>query len=1313
MVDPARRELVAASVQQWADQLLDLSANNNLLYFRDLRRGTLALDPAAGALDVLLAGEQVPLAALAADDDADDLRVRAAALVGKAAELAEERGLDALHVTFGLAAWDDVSVRARKPAAPVILIPVAVSPGRGRAEYAIQMIGEPRVNPAMLRKLTIDFAAPVSFAAVDDALQEAADRDALRAAVDEIAAGLTHVPSLNVDNHARLGTFSYTRLPMVQNLEASLELLADHLLIAALCGDQDARNALNAHHAALPIPPGPDEIALADERLVLDADSSQSRVVGLAVAGHNLAVQGPPGTGKSQAIALLIAELAAQGKRVLFVASKRAAIDAVVGRLDDDGLGALVADLHGRNVARGAFAAALAESLAEHGAQPAVDLTDLHQQLRQARQRLVRRADAEYQRRDPSEVTVHETRTVLTTVEQPTPLRISHLRLRNLDRATITRARAAVADWLAAGAGELFGRDAAWLASPVSDLGQTPGILELARRARAGLTDITASAERLRAVGITPASDLRGLRNQLTVGAELAAAIDALGAGVVFSDELDLIAGHLADLDAGASSRLRAAVSRPHRQSFKRACHALADNGRPARIPDAFAAFAAALKARDKWRRGGGADAVPDDLRRLRDALSGVLEQIRDLAEDCPHPSLTQSLAEPTDQLLVVLAELSRDVNALAATVAINQAEQRLASEGLDLLVAPMREDPAGAPALLEQVIHASLLDWISLNDPHLTGDLTPMAAEYARLDLAHRDSASARVLRDCALRSVQARDRHPEQAALVARQAALRPRSRRHLPVRELIAQAPDVILALRPCLAMSPLMVSELLPAVADLFDVVISDEASQMTPAEAIPAIMRARQAVIAGDRHQLPPTRFFTAAQADEDPDDDRDGTAGFQSLLDSVTGVATEVGLTWHYRSHDQRLIAFSNHHVYGGRLETFPGSTTKSPLRLEVVNGAEGAPATAEHEAERVVDLIAAHALCHPQDSLGVIALSLAHANRINDTLTRRRSDMAEGPELDALDALLTAEHEPAFIKNLERVQGDERDRVILAVGFAPDPDTGVLAHNFGPVNQDGGERRLNVAITRARKAMTVVSCIRAEDIDPGRVSRHGGRMLREFLAYAQAGGDRALPPQPDRDQVAIVTAEIRDALTALGLTVVTDAGMDLAVVDPADPDRFVLAVDVDGPDQHAVGSARDRERLREQQLRRLGWRVCRIFPSAWIADPHAQMQRLLPALDGVLAAAPSPTAPAAPARPARPQTTDRYDPAQIAALAAWLITDTLPRTRAQLTEALIGELGFARGGARVDAAVAAALDLLDAGGARTPPPTGDPGDCL
>lgn len=446
--------------------------------------------------------------------------------------------------------------------------------------------------------------------------------------------------------------------------------------------------------------------------------------------------------------------------------------------------------------------------------------------------------------------------------------------------------------------------------------------------------------------------------------------------------------------------------------------------------------------------------------------------------------------------------------------------------------------------------------------------------------------------------------------------------KKRRHLPVRSLLSQIPTALPQLKPCLMMSPLTVSYFLPPDA-LFDVVIFDEASQVPPEDAVNCVYRGRQLIVAGDPNQLPPTDFFQKVLSVESDQEAESQVDDFESVLElALTCGYPERRLRWHYRSHHDSLIAFSNRFIYDNSLITFPpphrDGDELGVRFVHVPDGVFDRGRTAKNlvEAQRVVDVLAQEIRAHPESTLGVVAFSAAQQQAIEDEWerrVRREPDLERATRGDRLRAL--------FIKNLETVQGDERDTIIVSVGYGRDAN-GRLIKNFGPLNRERGWRRLNVAVTRARKKLVVVSSIRSDDFEtaeavPGAVER-GAELLRAYLAYAERG---TLPTTVGDDRSRgtfenAFEAEVAAAVRSLGYEVVPQVGVgtyriDIGVVSRTLPSRYVLGIECDGVSYHSAKTARDRDRLREQVLRQLGWRIHRVWSQDWFERRDIALKRL------------------------------------------------------------------------------------------------------
>jgi very-short-patch-repair endonuclease len=498
------------------------------------------------------------------------------------------------------------------------------------------------------------------------------------------------------------------------------------------------------------------------------------------------------------------------------------------------------------------------------------------------------------------------------------------------------------------------------------------------------------------------------------------------------------------------------------------------------------------------------------------------------------------------------------------------------------------------------------------------------------------------------------------DQLALLKRQLQLKAR---HMPLRRLFREAGDVLRALKPCVLMSPLSVAKYLDPEHQGFDVVVFDEASQIPPWDAVGAIARGTQVIVVGDSRQLPPTSFFEAAESEEEPDDEQ--IEELESILDEAVAAGLhQLRLRWHYRSRHESLIAFSNHHYYDNRLHTFPSADQGAAGRgVELVPVPEGyydrgRSRTNRGEAEATVaELLRLLRLPEGErPTVGVVTFSTPQQRLIEDLLDEAIANL---PELQHL--LSDQAEEPVFIKNLESVQGDERDVMLFSIGYGPDR-AGKVTMSFGPLNRQGGERRLNVAITRARQRLVVFSTLRHDQIDLARSSAVGVAHLKSFLQYAEQGVgalDAALTVRDRLQFDSPFEAWVHAWLTSQGHEVHTQIGcsgyrIDLAVVDPQRPGAYLLAVECDGAAYHSSRNARERDRLREEVLRGLGWKVHRVWSTDWWYERDHAQQRLLEAIDNARRAPsghPVPKVPTAPiaAAPARPSFDERLEaPAEV-----------------------------------------------------------------
>ena len=609
----------------------------------------------------------------------------------------------------------------------------------------------------------------------------------------------------------------------------------------------------------------------------------------------------------------------------------------------------------------------------------------------------------------------------------------------------------------------------------------------------------------------------------------------------------------------------------------------------------------------------GSIQACRTGVERLEVALEAVAEAI-ELRSDRfrPGTGLAESPYEDLDQWLVSAAAELPSAHEVAR---FNQVEQKAMEAGIPEVAeaAASRED-AGEhlAALFDHGCYSTWLETALRERPPLAqfdGDThAGIATQFRKLDTAQFESNRVQL----AQLHWEGLPRHHGGGQLGVLRREFQKKSR-HLPVRTLMSKAGNAIQSIKPVFMMSPLSIAKYIPPGSVSFDMVVFDEASQVRPVEAMGAILRGKQSVVVGDSRQLPPTSFFDRAGGDMA--EEQSDTADLESILGLFCAQgAPERWLRWHYRSRHESLITVSNHEFYDNRLIVFPSPDAgkkESGLRFQHDPGnayEQGGINVAE--ARKVAAAVMEHARTTPHLTLGAVAFNLKQARRIEDELEILRH---RDP---SLEASFFAQHpdEPFFVKNLENVQGDERDVILISVGYGK-LSSGLLRMNFGPLNKDGGERRLNVLITRAKRRCVVYSNFVAADVDLRRSKARGIQALKTFLKYADTGV-LDVPRASGREADSPFEEAVAAALRARGHDIEHQVGstgffIDLAVVDPDRPGRYMLGIECDGAMYHSARSARDRDRLRQQVLEGLGWSIHRIWSTDWFRNRERELTRV------------------------------------------------------------------------------------------------------
>jgi len=1331
---------------------MDLSRRNRLFHYKALKSGSLSLRAdAIEAIGLLLAGKKVPIVELStvAESRGPDAQLKQVRTIArKAMENEEERGLSTLFVIIDQLTW--TAEDGKETLSPLALLPVGAEvEGRAGRSVTLQAKGEVVVNPVLVHALARAYRVAAPPETEDDDV--AARLSALRAWADAASAG---IPGASRGAHLSLDNLSFQKMAMVQELVDQLDTIAAHDLIASLAGDPDAAASLLARRSA---PVGfdvLDTISPDDEHLVLDADSSQVRIVLEAKRGNSGVIHGPPGTGKSQTITNLISSLVASGKRVLFVAEKRAALDVVKRRLEGVGLGHCVLDLHGADVSRRAIALQLGQAIAAINSTPPMDATATHRQYVQKRDALKGRMQRLHAHNPLTNESLHDTMGKVLTAQRAHLVGKSRWRGGDLQKLTAARVDQAVQRLEDIQGGHRIVRDdeeSLWMRARPNVDGQ--GILS----ALDGLEAIEQrylpafKGEALRIAeshGLTEPLSLDVMRRLLDASMTTQTALQP------WKDQpmqvpLDEALREVSVVGRGFWAT---AFAWMFRSTFRAAHRALRDaHVLPASLEGLWKAAAQLSASLQQWKSLAPRALPPRDDREfvvVRERLAVIQGALVAVDKVLPEGWHKRSLDDVASLCRMLLQD-----RAIARRIpGARKVRAELLALGLErFLDETVREDhpPEQWEAFLLGAWRSSVVEeaqadtnLFEVERPALDQTVAVFrTSDRERLQLAHH-----RVRRAHAEHAVAAYNRDPAGYQLLQRECT---KKSRHLSFRTLLDRASVAVIATCPCVLASPLSVSQLLPASSDLFDVVIFDEASQVLPEDAVPALLRARQAIVAGDPKQLPPTTFF--ASADTEPGDEEGALDGVESVLDALLPVLPSWKLEWHYRSRDERLIAFANRHIYGDSLVTFPSARVQPPISCQEAPmvAAVGQEDSSSSEVQLVVQAVLEHARQNAGKSLGVITMGMPHRNRLQMALDEA---VHRHPELQGFFDVHRDER--FFIKNLEQVQGDERDVIFLSIGYGKDAN-GQLPFRFGPLLQHGGERRLNVAVTRSREQMQVFASFSDLDMDENKVRSDGVRMLRDFLAFARSGAKLLGREGAAPFQLNPFEEDVKLALEAKGVRLVAQLGvsryrLDFAVQQPDQPGRYLLAIECDGASYHSAPTARDRDRLRQQQLESLGWRVHRIWSTDWfnhrarevdgcllaiaLAAAAVRAPTLPPAAQagpsspppgpGMAFAMPRPAAPPPPSAPpsappsgpptpsaaprsapSMPPTTpkpvlppktwatiDQVPPHVLQSIVRWVCSDGLLRTDDQIVQIVVPELGFERSGSRIRAAIVDAV---------------------
>lgn len=1212
----------------------------------------------------------------------------------------EETGVNIAYIAFGFIHWTESADPKTVMRAPILLAPITIENESSIEPYRVKITDdETIVNPTFAFKLQNDYGIK---------LPDFDEDEGIEGYFAKLQAILSRL-QWQVSTECKIGIFSFLKINMYKDLKDNAETIARHTNVRALLGEL---NKVNTENNAERIP----GTGLLDLHNVVDADSSQAEAIQTALFGQSFVLQGPPGTGKSQTITNMIAECLADGKKVLFVSEKLAALNVVYEKLKAAGLEEFCLELHSHKANKRQVIDELCHTLKlqKSGVSP------------QAEKELRAKKDAQA-KLDVYASELHKIRPIINKslyelYEEVAACRLApdlDFVIQNLQEKGeeyIEKAERALARFVAyiPSVGYDY-RQNVWYGYVNADCSY-----EKALQVKADLLALAELAEGLLAIA-------DGLKDDYGVSAEKLTRARVFADFFALAKEGDFLAPALLNpvilhktletvkqmqplakvilnkkalLDKGfdgdiyqvdgqaAYKKLTKQFSGFFSRLFSKEYRQLIlgiklckKDGKRLNYESAVAAaqllctYQEKVKEFDRLQQsaegklGVAYAGVNSDFARCiaqLESLTGICQtgikfgklSTMDLAQ---YDGLRKKFAELSENYVKLFAKAGKAETRLLADFDLKAYD--LSGVSLRSLAKKCRGCLENADKLDNWCEFTKLLqllkglELLSFVDYAIAKKVAAdqIVAAYDKafytqwVDGALRLSPAllelARVPHDEAVKRFREKDElHFEinKAKIKAELSTQRPSSdmiapgggvsillregekkRKQKGIRTLLSEIGDLVQTLKPCFLMSPLSVSTYLGADMQ-FDVVIFDEASQIFPQDAVGAIYRGKQLIVVGDSKQMPPSNFFNAA-VDVDTDEETEDITDFESILDLCSTTFPQRRLKWHYRSRFESLISFSNQNFYDGDLVTFPASKTDevgAGVDFVFVDGVfDRKTRTNRAEAEKITEMVFEHIEKYPDRSLGVVAFSIAQQGLIDKLISKRRR---QDPSKDFF--FKSDKFEPFFVKNLETVQGDERDTILFSIAYARDAQ-GKLLLNFGPINREGGERRLNVAVTRAKYNIRVVSSIRGADIDASGTKSVGVRLLRDYLTYAEKGGvilrEENERENPFARSESPFAAEVRDFLQENGYQVDMQVGssafkIDLAVK-YADGQDYALAVECDGASYRSSKTARDRDRLRQDNLERMGWKFYRIWSTDWFRNKRVEKERLLAAAKDAL----------------------------------------------------------------------------------------------
>ncbi len=1329
----------------WAEKLLDTGKRNNLISFRDTKSSTaeIMIPEADNVFKNCAVGFVFDIFdPKLSDDSSSEKRERqlnreeykslfaekiknnktlliyaqtknpltaVKSIAKKAKAQQDETGINVAYLAFGFIRWNERDNAETGFLAPLLLVHVNIITGSILDPIKIEVSDDDAiVNPTFSYFLQETYGI---------SLPEYSDGDTLSGYLERVKATVSSL-KWDVISACKLGIFSFLKLNMYEDLKKNADLIAANENVRLMLGEKS--------NSDFGLSGGQDqeykrlENPLIDLHTVVEADSSQMEAIEMAKGGKSFVLQGPPGTGKSQTITNIIAECLYDGKKVLFVSEKQAALNVVFDKLKKAKLADFCLELHSHKANKKTIIDELNRTLTSKKYDVSSNAEEEIRQKKMALKRLDTYVEALHQQRTPLNMSLYRLFELYAAFRTcpDIPFRIKDISekgeeyllqaIQLLDQY-VAYLPSIGCDYrqntwygltpkkLTYDEREELRENLTLLLRGYRELQSTSEEIEkkyecvgsnyvktkrwqsiLAFLATSGIvTPRMLSSEAIQQV-ITNASIMSEVSNTIQCARnELFGVFKPEIVDSLFGDDIH------SKLMTEYSSLFSRAVNKDYKQIIEQLQSFLLNPGKikyqnALYYSEQLMKYQMAIQVYRQHEeaikgyfgdsyRGYDSDwnQVMLDLETVKSFLQDGQESFGTIMQMDGEVFKSNRQSYEEDQ-----KKLKDRIEAVEASK--TKIQQMFIPEVLDLehddyskctkkLEACLDEiDRLGNwfsfLELLSQIESLGLLQFINvtidsqINSESIVGSFRKAFYKQWIESILYSDvelASFSRVAQDQMIQLFAKKDEIQYEISQAQIRSALsnsRPnwdlvaggsavsilrregnKKRKQMPIRKLLSEIGGLVQVLKPCFLMSPLSVSTYLDAEKIHFDTVVFDEASQIFPQDALGAIYRGKQLIVVGDSKQMPPSNFFNASIDSDDEEDEEIGDINdFESILDICSSIYTTKRLAWHYRSHYESLIAFSNLNFYGNTLVTFPSSKMDRKgigVDFYYVEGVfDRQSKTNRAEAELIVDLVYQNIQEYPNRSLGVVAFSVAQQNLIDTLLSDRRTKNPEYESFFGSDKL-----EPFFVKNLETVQGDERDTIIFSIAYAKDSQ-GRFIQNFGPLNREGGERRLNVAITRAKDNVQIVSSIRYTDINLSNTNAEGVRLLRAYLDYAE-NGEKALGRTvtvSEKDQFdSAFEMEVCDFLRDHGYTVDTQVGcsgyrIDLGLRRP-DSSDYLLAIECDGATYHMSKNARDRDRLRQQILENMGWSFYRIWSTDWYRNNYEEKKRLIQRVEETL----------------------------------------------------------------------------------------------